>query len=76
MAKVRKVLGASAQEFSGTDTYTSGRGATSTRAVYNLPKREAALMVMSESTAIQAKVYDRMVALEDQSKAPVSIAKP
>lgn len=31
---------------------------------YHLPKREAELMVLSESLAVQAKVYDRMVELE------------
>lgn len=37
---------------------------------YRLPKRECELMVMSESLAVQAKVYDRMTALE-VNKAPV-----
>ena len=31
---------------------------------YHLPKREAELMVMSESLDVQAKVYDRMTKLE------------
>ena len=31
---------------------------------YHLPKRECELMVMSESPAVQAKVYDRMAMLE------------
>ena len=33
---------------------------------YHLPKRECELMVMSESLAVQTKVYDRMAALEQQ----------
>lgn len=36
---------------------------------YNLPKREAQLMVMSESYKVQAAVYDRMVELEQQKPA-------
>lgn len=35
---------------------------------YHLPKREAELMVMSESLAVQTKVYDRMTALEQQQQ--------
>lgn len=31
---------------------------------YRLPKRECELMVMSESQAVQAKVYDKLTALE------------
>ena len=34
---------------------------------YRLPKREASLMVMSESYAVQAKVYGRMVELEGRT---------
>lgn len=33
---------------------------------YHLPKRECELMVMSESLAVQAKVYDRMAELEQR----------
>ena len=39
---------------------------------YHLPKREAEIMAMSESFAIQAKVYDRMKELE--SSQPKAIA--
>jgi hypothetical protein len=60
MKKVAKVLGNKAPEFSGTQKY----GNNLTRSIYNFPKREAELMVMSESYAVQAKVYDRMTALE------------
>lgn len=62
MAKVQKVLGSDAPEFLGTQKY----GNNISRQVYNLPKREASLMVMSESYAVQAKVYDRMVELESK----------
>ncbi len=36
---------------------------------YNLPKRECELLVMSESLAVQTRVYDRMAALEQQLSA-------
>jgi hypothetical protein len=60
MAKVPSVLGADAPKFIGTQTY----GNNNTRSIYNFPKREACLMAMSYSYALQAKVYDRMTALE------------
>ena len=55
MAKVPKVLGENhAPKFSGTQKY----GNNNTRSIYNLPQREAFLMVMSESYELQAKLYD------------------
>lgn len=65
MKKVAKVLGASAGKFS--DTHTNKQNGQ-TYACYNLPKREAALMVMSESYEVQAKVYDRMAELESTAR--------
>lgn len=41
-----------------------GQGAKRASKCYFLPRREADLMVMSESRAVQAGVYDRMRALE------------
>ena len=38
---------------------------------YHLPKREACLMAMSYSYELQAKVFDRMTALETGKTAPV-----
>ena len=70
MKKVPNVLGkTTAPKFLGTDTYASGKGATSTRHVYRFPKREACLMAMSYSYELQAKVFDKMTALEQQVKA-------
>lgn len=70
MAKVPKVLGANnAPKFTGTQKY----GNNNTRAIYNLPQREAFLMVLSESTQIQAKLYDAYQAL--QKKVAISEAK-
>lgn len=63
MKKIVKVLGDSvAGKFSGYYKALNGKK----NPCYNLPKREAELMVMSESYKIQAAVYDRMVALEQQ----------
>lgn len=44
---------------------------------YRLPKREAELMAMSESTTVQTRVYDRMVELERAvAPAPIDLADP
>lgn len=63
MSKVAKVLGKAAPKFLGTAFYLAN-GAKREQSIYNLPKREAELMVMSESYEVQAKVYDRMAELE------------
>jgi len=63
MKKVVKVLGVEvAGNFSGYYIATNGKK----NPCYNLPKREAQLMVMSESYKVQAAVYDRMVELEEK----------
>lgn len=61
LKKIIKVLGEEAAgNFSG-----SYKGKDNTkRKCYYLPRREACLMVMSESYSVQAKVYDRMDELE------------
>jgi phage antirepressor YoqD-like protein len=67
MDKVPKVLGRSdAPKFLGTQRY----GNNNTRNVYYLPKREACLMAMSYSYELQAKVFDRMTALEAAQSPP------
>jgi len=63
MAKVEKVLGP-VPELLGTDYYLNGTGSKVSRSIYIFPKREACLMAMSYSYEIQAKVFDRMTALE------------
>lgn len=60
MGKIRKVLGDRSAEFSA--VYKDQQ--LIERPCYALPRREACLMVMSESHEVQAKVYDRMVELE------------
>lgn len=71
MAKVPKVLGEAAPKFLGTAFYTNGTGAQVERAIYRFPKREACLMAMSYSYELQAKVYDRMTALEQAANDPI-----
>ena len=62
MKKVPEVLGANAGKFSG--IYRDSRNRA--QGCYNFPKREASLMAMSYSYELQAKVFDRMTALESQ----------
>jgi phage antirepressor YoqD-like protein len=59
LAKVEKVLGSHSENFRS--DYIAGTGKA--YKCYNLPKREACLMVMSESYRVQAAVYDRMEVL-------------
>lgn len=72
--KIEKHPGIDAPKFSGTQKY----GNNNTRKIYNLPKRECELMVMSESLEVQTRVYDRMRELEtlhlgNTAKKPASI---
>lgn len=65
MAKIEKHPAIQSAKFLADYKDASGR----TYKCYHLPEREAKLMVMSESLEVQAKVYDRMKALEDQAAA-------
>lgn len=67
MSKVPKVLGEVAPKFLGTSFYKGNGSAMLERAIYTFPKREACLMAMSYSYDLQAKVFDRMTALESQA---------
>lgn len=63
MAKVPQVLGESnAANYFASQAY----GNNNTRSIYNFPKREACLMAMSYSYELQAEIYDRMTAMEQQ----------
>ncbi|WLE58365.1 hypothetical protein GIY62_14645 [Burkholderia plantarii] len=64
LKKVPEVLGACAGNFSATYQVPGPRGGTRSAACYRFPKREACLMAMSYSYDLQAKVFDRMTALE------------
>ncbi|WP_127958041.1 hypothetical protein [Serratia microhaemolytica] len=68
MVKVPKVLGEASPKFLGDDVFTVGNGAKTVRKIYRFPKREACLMAMSYSYELQAKVFDRMTALEEQQR--------
>ena len=63
VTKIEKHPGIDAPKFLGTQKY----GNNNTRKVYNLPKRECELMVMSESLEVQTRVYDRMTELEQKA---------
>ena len=60
LAKIENHPGIQSAKFSA--DYKDSRGRL--QKCYNLPKREAELMVMSESLEVQTKVYDRLTALE------------
>ncbi|WP_081007711.1 phage antirepressor KilAC domain-containing protein [Comamonas testosteroni] len=67
LAKVPQVLGLDTSEKFSADLPDSyGRS----RRGYRFPKREACLMAMSYSYELQAKVFDRMTALEQCGQAP------
>ena len=73
MAKVPKVLGVEvAPKFIGTSFYQGNGSAKLERQIYIFPKREACLMAMSYSYDLQAQVFDRMTAMEDALKKPVT----
>lgn len=60
MEKMRKYPGINGPNFRGVYLRRNGES----RPCYYLPKREAELMVMSESLEVQTKVYDRLTELE------------
>ena len=72
MKKVPEVLGANAGNFSGIYRDTRNRE----QGCYDFTKREASLMAMSYSYAIQAKVWDHMTTLEEQLGAHAARALP
>lgn len=73
MKKVKAHPAIDAGKFSG--VYKGGNGQD--RPCYYLPKRECELMVMSESLAVQAKVYDRLAEKEAGAlPAPAAPATP
>ena len=77
MAKVPAVIGIeAAAKFSASAFYTNGTGAQVPRTIFNFPKREACLMAMSYSYDLQAKVFDRMTALEAALVAPLPSRPP
>lgn len=76
LKKVPDVLGEHAGNFSCMIQVTVGNGATRNSPAYRFPKRETCLMAMSYSYEIQARVFDRMTALEAQvASNPVAYAE-
>ena len=73
LAKVPKVLGETSHSFQCDLPDAYGRA----RRGYRFPKRESCLMAMSYSYELQAKVFDRMTALEqgDTPKLPQTMAQ-
>jgi phage antirepressor YoqD-like protein len=67
MAKVPEVLGAGCAKFIA---HHQNEQNGQSYAIYCLPKREACLVAMSYSYALQAKVFDRMCELEQAVGAP------
>ena len=61
LGKVPQVLGLGSPKFLGTYRHPQNG---QTYPCYNFPKREACLMAMAYSYDLQAKVFDRMTALE------------
>jgi hypothetical protein len=72
MKKVPKVLKKDAGRFS--DIYLDSMNRR--QKCYRLPKREACLVAMSYSYELQAKVFDRMTALEESVKAQFTPNNP
>ena len=71
MSKVPQVLGVEATaKFIAVDNFKNGTGGTVQRQIYRFPKREACLMAMSYSYELQAQVFDRMTAMEEELKKP------
>ena len=66
LKKVPQVLGKDAGNFSSIYLDSMNRQ----KPCYTFPKREACLMAMSYSYDLQAKVFDRMTALEAQANKP------
>lgn len=64
LKKVPQVLGKDAGNFSSIYLDSMNRE----KPCYHFPKREACLMAMSYSYELQAKVFDRMTALEEQQR--------
>jgi phage antirepressor YoqD-like protein len=71
MAKIASHPGITSPKFLGHVLIPGPHGAMRKSKCYHLPKREAELMVMSESLAVQTYVYDRMVKLESHKPSAI-----
>jgi len=68
MAKIENHPGIDSAKFLAQYKDSTGRSLK----CYDLPKREAELMVMSESLEVQTRVYDRLTLLEQHVDAPIA----
>jgi hypothetical protein len=74
MVKVPTVIGEKmAPKFLGTNKYVSGKGGERDRAVYNLPRTEAAMMAMSYSPDLMREVMNAWDAAESKLVKPTAI---
>ena len=64
LAKIEGHPGITSAKFLAYVDVAGPNGSTRKSKCYNLPKREAELMVMSESLKVQTRVYDRLAAIE------------
>ena len=71
LKKVPQVLGEVAGNFSSYYIASNGKQ----NPCYKFPKREACLMAMSYSYDLQAKVFDRMTALENEAPKPIALSR-
>lgn len=67
IAKIEKHPGIDSPKFLGHIEVIGPNGGARKSKCYRLPKRECELMVMSESLAVQTKVYDRLNAVTEQA---------
>ena len=65
MTKIENHPGITPPKFLGDVIVPGPNGAKRKSKCYHLPKREAELMVMSESLIVQTRVYDKMISLQD-----------
>jgi len=73
MAKIEKHPGIASPKFLGHVEVPGPNGSVRKSKCYFLPKREAELMVMSESLEVQTRVLDRLIELEAAAPAPRQI---
>jgi hypothetical protein len=76
LAKIEAHPGIMSPKFLGHIEIPGPNGGVRKSKCYHLPKREAELMVMSESLKVQTRVYDRLAALEGSRQDPLAALPP